>query len=620
MEDLRHEIEKYDKAYYAGNPLIPDWQYDILKAKARAEGMITTLTSDTTEVQSKHAQQMYSLSDAFSIEEATSMLISHITNYYATPKVDGVGIEIKFSGGAIVDIVLRGDGVYGESVIRNLEYFKLPDIKHAGDFSLFGEAVFTYKDFDTLNDRRQKMKLKPYKLIRAAVAGTLKSKHKSNDGRQLTFVPYGTNLKLSVDKFYTFLNSLNFTLNILTFKELTSEALEKAEKYVKNLPYPVDGIVFKIKDILSYIKAGFTSDVPKGAFAYKFEELRKASKIINLDFSVGATGKVTPVIEVLPIAMEGSMVKRASIHNYKAYKNLNPGIGDEVFIVKKGEIIPQIVKITPIDTPRIPFPTNCPSCNSILEQENNDLFCYNSSCESKTLKLFMRFKDKLAFNINIGEATLQKLIDSGLTSRADIFKLTVAQLTNLDRLGEKSALKLKNSIENAKDIRLDKFIYSLSIKDIGYVQSRTIAKAVQNLETFVLTSAEQFLSIKGLGKKRSSNLEEYLESSEGINHIDALLTNGVTVHPMPKHTESIYENVVFVITGATEVPRDLISAEIMEQGGIVRSSVSKNTDYLIVGRNPSDLKINAAKKYNVKILTYEEFKNWALSQDENSST
>ncbi len=600
-KDIKKLLEKDDIAYRAGEKTMPKWQYDRLVAQLKAEGEYLEL-NDTkyADISLQHVDKMYSLEDVFSLAELNSKLVASITSYYATAKADGIACEVIYTKGKFTELVARGDGVVGDSMFHNKDYTNIPlTLPTQDSFALYGELVMKFKDFEDLNKRLKK----PYENPRNTVAGTMRLKKSVNDGRIITFIPYGTSLNQSFEELKTFLLKLNFEFEAFQFNSISKETINKLAAFTKKLKYPTDGIVFKLKSYQEYIKAGFRKSSPKGAVAYKFEELRKPTILLGFKFTVGATGKITPVAEVKPVKISGSTVKRASVYNYKSFIHLHINIGDRVFVVKKAEIIPKIVSVEKLVEGELAFPTHCPTCLTELEEKERDMFCPNTLCEARALRKFLRLVDKKAFNIEMGEATVEKLIEKGLHSPGQIFQLTLDQIITLEGFAELSAHKLKQSILHSKTIKLENFIFALHIPHIAFTTSKYLAKTFKTLHNILTLTYEDLIELKDIGDVTATAYVEFMHSSYMENLLEEFLSADVEILDYVE-ANGLLSGLIICLTGTFELGKDTLTIELERLGAEVTDSLTKYNNLLLIGKNPGKTKLTKAKKDGIKSEIY----------------
>jgi DNA ligase (NAD+) len=655
IEKIREQLEKYNYFYYENNEsLVSDIEYDKLMKKLeklekeypeyRLENSPTQVVgggvSSTKFSKVIHKKPMlslantYNLSDLGDFDKRVKRVLDANDNidYVLELKLDGVSISLHYEEGKLVQGVTRGDGKVGEDVTENIMQIKsIPKfLKEKVNLEVRGEIVLPISEFEKLNKKRLENGEEVFANPRNAASGTLRQKDAKVVGeRNLDAYIY-----YLVDSeelgFETHIDSIKY-LEKLGFKTTgiydLCENIEKLGKRIEywgkereSLDYETDGLVIKVNNLSLYDELGATTKAPRWAISYKFPAKQVTTKLKGITWQVGRTGKVTPVAELEVVEVSGSMVRRASLHNYDEILRKDIKIGDTVFIEKAAEIIPQVVK--PIKELRdgseieiIP-PTNCPECNSILVKEEGlvDLRCMNPHCRAKIQGKLEYFISRDAMNILGGGKIVEKFIELGyLKEISDFYELYLKkeELEKLDNLGEKSIEKLLESIENSKKLDYSKTLYALGIPFVGKFLGNLLAKESKNIENLAKMSVEELLSIDGVGDKVANSVYEYFRNEKNIAVLDKLKKVGVNFKleevDESSHLEE-FKGKTFLATGKLiHFKRQEIKDIVEKLGGTNLSGVSKKLDYLIVGEKPGSKLKKAEELGSVKILTEDEF-------------
>lgn len=610
----------------------------------------------------KHGFRQWSFDNVFDLDELKDWEernkkilekenIKDKISYISELKIDGLKVVLTYKAGSLLSAATRGDGEIGEDITENIRTIKsIPLIlKDKIDVTVMGEAWISKSDLEKINLQQEKNNLAKYANTRNLAAGTLRQLDtKVVAKRNLKVFAYdteGVNLKSQIEEL-NFLKENNFLVNSHFKLCKNLEDIEKIYEFWQKKrdgeEYGIDGLVIKINERNISDKLGFTAKAPRAGIAYKFPAEEVSTKVLDITIQIGRTGVATPVAELEPVLVYGSRVKRATLHNIEEIERLDLRVGDTVVIRKAGDVIPEIVSVIKDlrlkNSKRFLMPEFCPVCNSKLEREENKinksglstgLFCKNENCEAKHREYFSYFVSKKAFNIDgMGEKIIDEFYDLGLVRNVlDIFKLKISDIEGLEGFGEKSAENLINAIENSKNISLHKFIYSLGIRQIGETTAKDIAKKFGSFEKFKeaveniskkrnkldLKDLKEELGIDGIGEKSLESLMDYFESSNNQNFLKEILK----IVKMENERQdlnnlknNIFKNKTFVITGALSKERGYFQNVIENFEGKVSSSVSKKTDYLLLGKSEDDKvssKEKTARELGITIINEEEF-------------
>lgn len=585
-------------------------------------------------------------------------------SYISELKIDGLKVVLTYKDGILVRGATRGDGEIGEDITENVKRIKsIPlSLKEKISVTIMGEAWIKQSDLKKINSQQEKLGLTKYANTRNLAAGTLRQLDTSVVAkRNLKLFAYdieGGNFETQ-SKELEFLIKNKFLVNqdykicknleeVQAMYDLWKDKRNKEE-------FGVDGLVVKINERDIDEKLGFTAKSPRAGIAYKFPAEEVSTKVLGITVQIGRTGVATPVAELEEVLVYGSRVKRATLHNSEEIERLDVRVGDTVIVRKAGDVIPEIVSVIkelrPKNSKPFLMPKNCPVCNSILEREENKvnksglsagLFCKNKDCEAKHREYFSYFVSKKAFNVEgMGEKIVDEFYDLGLIKNvADIFKLKKEDVEGLEGFGEKSAENLINAIEESKNISLHKFIYALGIRQIGEVAAKDIAKKFKTFENFQnsvlnllglqkkenknFTELKEIFAVEGIGEKAIESLLEYFGDKKNIEFLEKMLKIVKIKSDLPNPSEGgatlsfgeggvrsgVLDSKTFVITGTLSKSREYFQELIESLGGKVSSSVSKKTDYLLLGKNESgkiSTKEKTARDLGIKIINEEEF-------------
>ncbi|MEI6856406.1 NAD-dependent DNA ligase LigA [Psychrilyobacter sp.] len=661
IKKIKENLHKHNYYYYEKNEsLIADVEYDKLLKKLEkleeenpeykttnsptlvvGEGLKGTKFTKVT-----HKKPMLSLSNTYNVGDLEDFdkRVKRILNkdsienentqvdYALELKLDGISISIHYVDGRLIQAVTRGNGKVGEDVTENIMQIRsIPKyLKESVSIEVRGEIVLPLTEFESLNKKRLESGEEVFANPRNAAGGTLRQKDAAIVGKR-NLDAYIYYLADSEELgFETHIESIKY-LEELGFKTTkvfdlceTIEHLEIQIKYWEiernHLDYETDGLVIKVNNLSLYEELGATTKAPRWAISYKFPAKQVTTKLKDITWQVGRTGKVTPVAELEAVEVSGSIVRRASLHNYDEVLRKDIKIGDTVFIEKAAEIIPQVIK--PVKELRdgteeeiIP-PTNCPVCDSILEKEEGlvNLKCMNTHCKAKLQGRMEYFISRDAMNIIGGSKIVEKFIGLGfLKEISDFYELHLKkdELEKLDNLGSKSIEKLLISIEESKKLDYSKTLYALGIPFVGKFLGELLSKESKNIENLALMEVEELLAIDGVGGKVAQSVYGYFRDGDKMRVLEKIKEAGVNFEIEEVDEGAHLEEFVgktFLATGKSiHFKRQEIKDIVEKLGGSNMSGVSKKLDYLIVGEKPGSKLKKAEELGSVKILTEEEF-------------
>ncbi|ERK49727.1 NAD-dependent DNA ligase LigA [Leptotrichia sp. oral taxon 879] len=663
---LRNEIEYHNNLYYnEDKPLISDMEYDalmrelkqleqeypeLLKNEKNGESSPTEKIGGTaSEKFSKvrHRVPMLSLSNTYNISEIEDfdkrikkiILSENVKDhskeleYILELKLDGLSISLIYENGVLVQAVTRGDGQVGEDVTENImEITTIPKkLKKNISLEVRGEIILPISSFNRINQEREDEGEDVFANPRNAASGTIRQLDKTIVAERgldcyLYYLVNAENYEINTHlESIEYIEKLGFkTTKIFEkytdFKEL-EKSIDKWHNDRKKLDYETDGLVIKVNNFALYETLGYTTKSPRWAIAYKFPAEQVKTKLMDVTFQVGRTGVITPVAELEAVNLSGSVVKRASLHNFDEIRRKDIKIGDNVIVEKAAEIIPQVVNVVFDDRTgkeiEIQEPTNCPVCNSELAHEEGlvALKCHNPLCPEKVKRQIAYFVSRDAMNISgLGDKIVEKFIELGkIKTIVDIYSLEKyrEELENLEKMGQKSVDNLINSIESSKNSDFSKVLYALGIPFVGKFNANLLTKTFKNIENLKNQSIENLLAVKGIGDKVAVAVNTFLNDEDNWKIITDLKNIGLQFAVDETNSEEIADNPIkdknFLATGKLQkYKRNDIKDIILSKGGNYLSAVSKNLDFLIAGEKAGS-KLEKAEKLGVRVLTEDEF-------------
>ncbi len=645
---LRKELERHNFNYYVKNePEITDFEYDILMMELDSlEKMFPEFASDDSptkkvgsdiEKNSKfrqfpHKYPMLSLGNTYSMDELNAFdsrirsTESADFEYSCELKFDGTAICLTYSKGYLIRALTRGDGTVGDDVTQNIKTIDAIPLKVDTelDFEIRGEIYMPYDAFEKANQERITNDEQPFANPRNAAAGSLKQLDPEQvRKRGLKCVLYhilGESLP-----FRTHSESVDWAKNLgfpISEYAQTAANLQQVWDFISewderrhSLPFPIDGIVIKVNDLDLQKKLGFTAKSPRWATAYKFKPEEALTKLISIDYQVGRTGAITPVANLEPVALSGTTVKRASLHNSDQMEILDIRIGDYVYVEKGGEIIPKItrVELSKRDKNALhpQFPANCPDCGSVLVKDEGEAkhYCLNESCPTRVKGKFIHFISRKAMNIATGEATIEQLYSKGfIRNLSDLYNLTPEQLMTLEGWKEKSVSNLLESIGKSKQAPFERVLFSLGIRHIGETTAKLLASHFKNIDNLRAATKEELLTVEEVGETIANSILEYFSNSENLAVIQRLKEVGLRFDSENDSStiSELLKGVTIVVSGNFSRSREEIKKLIVAHSGKCTGSISGSTTYLLAGEKAGPEKLKKAEKLNVKILTEEE--------------
>lgn len=651
IEYLRKSLSYHAKRYYVyDDPEISDFEYDRLYAELlRLEEDHPEYfdpTSPTQRVGGKplskfeevtHTVPMNSLSDVFDYDEIKDF-VNRMKNavsdpvFSVEPKIDGLSVALTYENGILVNGATRGDGTVGEDVTQNIKTINsIPlTIDAPLSFCLRGEVYMPRKVFYALNEEREASGQQLLANPRNAAAGSLRQLDPKvcADRRLDIFIfnlqegdIYGNGeAPISHSDTLDTVRELGFTVlkdrvRVTSYEEIIAH-IEKLGAMRDELPYDIDGVVIKIDTLSDRVKIGEGTKTPKWAVAYKFPPEEKQTKLTDITIAVGRTGVLTPTAVLEPVRLAGTSVSRATLHNLDFIRERNIKIGDTVTVRKAGDIIPEVLCAHPEkrDGTEIDFfmPTHCPSCGEPVARDEGDgaaIRCTNSSCPAQLSRSIEHFASKGAMNIDgLGPQIVNALLENKLISNcADLYTLSTDDVARIDRMGQKSAQNLINSIENSKSAGLERLIFALGIRNIGEVAAAALAHKYKTLDALMHATRDELCDIQDFGEITADCVIEFFSHEQNIALCNRLTELGLNVSSTFVQLDARFEGLTFVLTGTLpSMSRDAASKMIKDRGGKVAGSVSKKTSFVLAGEDAGS-KLTKAQSLGVTVIDEAEF-------------
>ena len=649
--ELRKSLHRHNHLYYMlDNPEISDYEYDqMLKdleelektypefhdSNSPTQRVGSSLNNDFISVQ--HNYPMYSLENSYTHDELikwkdrlVKILNTDKISFSCELKLDGVSISLSYQNGNLVRGLTRGDGQKGDDVTKNVKTINTIPLKTLKkidyDFDIRGEVVIEKTDFEQLNKLRLENGEEAYMNPRNTASGSIKLvSSKEVRKRPLKcyffqiisdespFKSQSESLSLAKELGFNVSNTHKYCKNI----DEVFDYISFWDKERKNLNFEIDGIVIKVNNLKMQTELGFTSKFPRWAIAFKFQTEQVSTKLIDVTYQVGRTGAITPVANLSPTLLNGTIVKRASLHNEEQIEKLDLYYDDKVFVEKGGEIIPKIVSVDKksrdILQKKVKFIQECPYCNTKLKKRNDEAqhYCLNSStCYPQIVGRFKHFISRKAMDIDgFGSETIERLLDKNIIKNFDdIYKIELSQLVDLDRMAQKSAENLINAINDSKKQPFNKVLFSLGIRYVGETVSKKLANHFKSIDELINASYDEILNVDEIGEKIAMSLKEYFGMSSNIRLIEKLKNHQLNFYQNENDKSgNSLKNLSFVVTGTFEnISRDKLKDIIINNGGKVTSAVSSKSQ-IIAGNSPGPSKMAKADKLGLKPLNFEEF-------------
>jgi DNA ligase (NAD+) len=655
IEKLRDELRRHEYLYYVqDDPEISDVKFDKMMAELKQleaeHPELVTPDSPTQRVGGaprkgfetrEHSPAMMSLDNTYSAEEledfdrrVRELSGREKVDYVAENKFDGLSMSLIYEGGVLARGVTRGDGTTGEDVTANVRTIRsiplrvdaaeLKKLRLPSNFEVRGEIVMPLRAFEALNEKQDEEGGKRFANPRNAAAGAVRMLDPEiTRSRRLEF--YGYYL-LANGRMPTRLHSEALeALQNLHFKvsidwrvcESLNEVwkfIDALEKKRDKLPYEIDGAVIKVNEVSLQLELGSTAKAPRWAVAYKYPARQETTVVNDVIFQVGRTGTLTPVAVLEPVQVGGVTVSRSTLHNMDEIARLGLRIGDTVIVERAGEVIPHVLKVVKEGKPRreIVVPERCPECHSRIHKDPEEVAyrCVNASCPAKRKESLIHYAGRHAMNIDgLGEKIVDQLVDKGLVKDfADLYELKLEDVAALDRMAEKSAQNLLDEIAASKKNSLARLIYALGMRFVGERTGQLLAEHFASLPKLAQASVEELEEVGEVGPKVAQSIADFFSESANRKLVERLKDEGLNMtEKRAAPLDTRFAGKTFVFTGAlARRSRDESGAEVTRHGGKVTSSVSKQTDYVVVGADPGS-KYDKARSLGVTILNEDEF-------------
>lgn len=651
IDELREVLRENSRRYYVLNaPTMSDFEFDMLMHELEdleaewpefktSDSPTQRVGSDlkTGFVQRPHRYPMLSLTNTYSIEEVEEFsaragkTLESDFSYCCELKFDGTAISLSYHNGKLYRALTRGDGIKGDDITENAKSISnIPKQLHGDypeEFEIRGEVLMPYEAFDSLNAEREANEEAPFANPRNAASGSLKllnSKEVERRGLICTLysIPPQSGLDfVSHDQAMQAADS--WGLPVSKERRLAKD-ISEIKNYIdywdkerKFLPFATDGIVIKINELSDQEILGYTAKAPRWAVAYKFKAEQALTPILSIDYQVGRTGAVTPVANLEPVQLSGTIVKRATLVNADQMEALDIHEGDWVYVEKGGEIIPKITGVEPskrVGGAKKPeFPKLCPDCGTPLVREENEAkwFCPNiDGCPMQIKGKILHFVSRKAMDILAGEATVDQLYNLGyVRTPADLYDLTLPQLLTLDGWKEKSASNFKASLEASKSVSFERVLFALGIRFVGENTAKELARHFKSIDALASADKERLLEVPDVGDVIAGSLVDWFKDSRHISEIERLRAHGLNF-TLGEETETLsaaLEGKTIVISGVFSLSRDEIKALIERHGGKNSGSISGKTSFLLAGDNPGPEKVKKCESLGVPILSEESF-------------
>lgn len=652
IQQLREELNQHNHNYYVlDHPTISDFEFD-LKLKElqdlelqhpeffdensptqRVGGAITKNFQTVV-----HENRMYSLDNSYSKEDLQDwetkiqkVLGNVPLQYTCELKYDGASISITYLDGKLLKAVTRGDGFQGDDVTNNIKTIRSIPLQLQGNyppkFDIRGEIILPLEGFEKMNQELIEIGEQPYSNPRNTASGSLKLQDSAEVAKRpldcLLYFITGNNLPFQTQ--YSGLEAArNWGFKVPSQSKLAAN-LDEVFEFINywdvhrhDLPYETDGVVIKVDDFNLQNELGYTAKSPRWAIAYKFKSEQVTTQLNSISYQVGRTGAITPVANLEPVQLAGTIVKRASLHNADQIEKLDIRVGDSVFVEKGGEIIPKIIGVSQRgnQAASTKYITHCPECNSELTRKEGEAqhYCPNYyGCPPQIIGRIQHYISRKAMDIEgLGGETVALLFENGLVKDySDLYELTVDQLIPLERMAQKSAENLVNGIEKSKEVPFERVLFALGIRYVGETVAKKLAKHYKSITALSQASLMDLILVDEIGDRIAQSVIEFFENQDNINIIKRLQSFGVQFEIVEKFNPDATDKLVgktFVVSGVFELfSRDDLKKSIEDNGGKVGSSISAKTDYVVAGDNMGPAKLEKANQLGIPIISEQDF-------------
>ena len=650
---LREELSQHNHSYYVlDEPSITDFEFDVKLKQLQALELnypeLYDASSPTLRVGGEvtknfetivHAQRMYSLDNSYSKEDLMDWevrlrkMVDGPIAYACELKYDGASISLTYENGLLVQALTRGDGTQGDNVTANIKTIKSVPLKLQGDypdkFEIRGEIVLPFSGFKTLNEEKIAAGEEPYKNPRNTASGSLKLQNSVEVARRplecllYSIVGENTGIQTQFDNLEK-ARSWGFKVpNVAKICDSIDDVLEFVnywDVHRHELPYETDGIVVKVNNLFQQAELGFTAKAPRWAMAYKFKAEQVSTLLEHISYQVGRTGAITPVANLLPVELAGTIVKRASLHNADQIDKLDVRIGDWVYVEKGGEIIPKIIGVDlsrrKQDSDKIVYINYCTECESPLVRKEGEAqhYCPNDmGCSPQIIGRIQHYISRKALDIEgLGGETVALLVNAGLIrDYADLYELTADQIIHLDRMANKSADNLVNGVQASKEVSFERVLFGLGIRYVGETVAKKLAKHYKSIKALSEATLEGLETVDEIGVKIAESVVAFFKNEANIRMVSRLILYGVQLElseeALSNQTTQL-QGLRFVVSGIFEtVSRDELKELIDSNGGKVVSSISAKTSFVVSGANMGPSKRTKADSLKVPIISEKEF-------------
>jgi len=650
---LREELSQHNHSYYVlDEPSITDFEFDVKLKQLQALELnypeLYDASSPTLRVGGEvtknfetivHAQRMYSLDNSYSKEDLMDWevrlrkMVDGPIAYACELKYDGASISLTYENGLLVQALTRGDGTQGDNVTANIKTIKSVPLKLQGDypykFEIRGEIVLPFSGFKTLNEEKIAAGEEPYKNPRNTASGSLKLQNSVEVARRplecllYSIVGENTGIQTQFDNLEK-ARSWGFKVpNVAKICDSIDDVLEFVnywDVHRHELPYETDGIVVKVNNLFQQAELGFTAKAPRWAMAYKFKAEQVSTLLEHISYQVGRTGAITPVANLLPVELAGTIVKRASLHNADQIDKLDVRIGDWVYVEKGGEIIPKIIGVDQSrrkqGSDKIVYINYCTECESPLVRKEGEAqhYCPNDmGCSPQIIGRIQHYISRKALDIEgLGGETVALLVNAGLIrDYADLYELTADQIIHLDRMANKSADNLVNGVQASKEVSFERVLFGLGIRYVGETVAKKLAKHYKSIKALSEATLEGLETVDEIGVKIAESVVAFFKNEANIRMVSRLILYGVQLElseeALSNQTTQL-QGLRFVVSGIFEtVSRDELKELIDSNGGKVVSSISAKTSFVVSGANMGPSKRTKADSLKVPIISEKEF-------------
>ena len=654
IQILREELNQHNYNYYVlDEPIISDYEFDLkLKQLQELENQYPEFFDENSPTQRvggtitknfrtvPHEYRMYSLDNSYSKDELIDwekriqkVLGEVPLEYTCELKYDGASISITYENGVLKRAVTRGDGFQGDDVTNNIKTIKSVPLKLKGNFpnkfDVRGEIILPFAGFEKMNQELIEIGETPYSNPRNTASGSLKLQDSAEVAKRpldcLLYFLVGNNLPFN-SQFEGLETARNWGFKAPKEAKLAKnleevfEFIDYWDTHRHNLPYETDGVVIKVNSFHHQDELGFTAKSPRWAIAYKFKSEQVSTKLNSISYQVGRTGAITPVANLEPVQLAGTIVKRASLHNADQIEKLDIRISDTVFVEKGGEIIPKIIAVDlskrSENSEPTKYITHCPECQSLLVRNEGEAnhYCPNFyGCPPQIIGRIQHYISRKAMDIEgLGGETVALLFNNGLVHNyADLYDLTVEQILPLERMAQKSAKNLVNGVQNSKNIPFESVLYALGIRFVGETVAKKLAKHYGTIDALSQATLMDLILVDEIGDRIAKSVIEFFENEENKIIIKRLKSYGVQFEIIEKinpNATNKLDGKIFVVSGVFEkFSRDDLKKAIEDNGGKVGSSISAKTDYVVAGDNMGPAKLDKANKLNISIISEIEF-------------